>query len=488
MAHFERYRSIIDDYDSFCESLSRPLPVTLWANPERVASEVLEKRLEEIGFTPRRLKWFPGGFRLPEHQRAGKRWEFFAGLYQIQEEAAMAPAMVLAPKPGECVLDMCAAPGNKTAQMSFLMQQQGTIIANDINSKRLAALRQTGERLGIRNVTSCNFNGANLPGDAGCFDKIMVDAPCSCEGTTRKNLNVRCEAEELFSQKQSQAQTALLFKAAQLCKPGGDILYATCTYAPEENEEVVDAVLKKYGEMNLEVMDISIPGLIAMSGITEWEGREFSPQIKKSARIWPHFNDTGGFFMCRLRKLQNRSSSATTSQGVKARVNEKSPGKADSPHLRQIVDEVKTRYQVPADLLDSLRYYQHGEQIYAVNKQHQVPEFFRNGLDGMRFLHSKSVIPKLTHPAALLCGKFAVRNFVVLDKDQLGNFLKRKMVVLDRNDINACEEGGYVLVKHAGFSVGTGIISSAASGHKVLKSQFPKSWSKRLFSEAAEPS
>lgn len=485
MPLFDRYRNIVDDYQAFCDVLSQPLPVSLWANPERISPKSLKERLAETGCNPVEIEWLPNSFRLPENERVGKRWEFFAGLYQIQEEAAMAPACVLAPKPGEIVLDMCAAPGNKTAQMAFMMRQQGTIIANDINSKRLSALRQTGDRLGIRNVTYCNFNAGNIPASAGGFDKILVDAPCSCEGTTRKNLNVKCESEESFSQKQCQAQTALLFKAAQLCRPGGYILYATCTYAPEENEEVVDSVLRKYGEDNLALCPISLPGLAVSAGITEWEGKTFSAQLDKAGRIWPHHNNTGGFFMCLIKKVQNRKA-VTEKEVSEVQFEDGVDRAAGQKYRHEGIREVEERYQLSSESLDSLTYYQHGEQIYAVNKHHRMPALFTKGIHGIRLLHSKSAVAKLTHPGALLCGQEARRNYVVLNSDQLDRFLKREMVVLDEDNLKYCEDEGYVLVKHAQFSVGTGLLSSAASGHKILKSHFPKSWSRRLFSVSDE--
>ena len=476
---FERYSSIIDDYQAFKDILTKPLPVTVWANPERVGASQGEEILQAKGFTPVPLNWYPGGYRMPEDQRAGKCWEFFAGLYHIQEEAAMAPAYVLDPQPGENVLDMCAAPGNKTAQMAFMMKQQGTIIANDINSKRLGALRQTCDRLGITNTTFCNFNAANIRRDAGSFDKILVDVPCSCEGTTRKNLNAPRHAEVEYSRKQQGAQKAILAKAVQLCRPGGKILYATCTYAPEENEQVINDILATYGTDTLKLKNTNIQGLTTCPGITEWEDCKFDPQLKKAARIWPHSNDTGGFFMALLEKTAALSNENQTTPNTSIKSE-----KATDPleDIRFSFDEVVSRYGIKSDFFENLKIMAgNQQQINVVSRDHDPPGPFRKGSSGLRFLDLRAADLKLTHPAALLCGKKAQKNCVDLDAEQLDQYLQRRIVVLENDNLTDCLDEGFVLVRHNGFAAGLGVLTASATGHKTLKSQFPKTWSKRLY-------
>jgi len=485
MEPFERYTSLIDDFSAFKAALDCSLPVTLWANPERITPGELEKILIEAGFSPRKIKWCSGAYKLPEYQRAGKRWEFFSGLFHIQEEAAMVPAKVLAPCPGECVLDMCAAPGNKTAQMAFMMKQTGTIIANDINSKRLGALRQTCERLGVRNTTFFNYNAANIPGDAGTFDKILVDAPCSCEGTTRKNLNAGRSAEVAYSRKQKGAQKAILFKAAQLCRKGGKILYATCTYAPEENENVVDDVIKEYGENCLQLRQIKIAGLTTSPGITEWEGHKFSQELTKTVRIWPHQNDTGGFFMALLEKKGERKTSAGLAKSGENTDAENMIEKPAQSNHHRLLSAVRERYALPEGFFENMiTLKSNQDQLHLVDNEHAVPMFFRKGVTGLRFLHLDSGDLKLTHPGALLCAQHARLNTVELNTDQLDQFLRRRIVLLNPQNLLGCKHEGYVLVRHAGYGVGSGVLGIAATGDKTLKSQFPKTWSKRLYEES----
>lgn len=479
MNSFERYYPIIDDHQAFKNILNKPLPVTVWANPERIGLLKLEELLRGNGFTPTAINWYAGAYRMPEEQRAGKRWEFFAGLYHIQEEAAMAPAYVLDPQPGDKVLDMCAAPGNKTAQMAFMMQQEGTIIANDLNSKRLGALRQTCDRLGVRNTTFCNFNAANIRRGAGRFDKILVDVPCSCEGTTRKNLDAPCRAEVEYSRKQQGAQKAILSKAVQLCKPGGKILYATCTYAPEENEQVVNDILTSYGTDVLQLKGINIKDFIFSPGITEWEDCKFEPQLKKAGRIWPHHNDTGGFFMALIEKTSALSSKYIQQD---AETDSNSEETMSSTAGDYSLADIVNRYGIRSDFFENLKITAgNRQQINVVNKDHEPPGYFSKGFTGLRVLDLRAADLKLTHPAALHCGAEAQKNCVELNSEQLEQYLQRRIVVLDTDELTACKDEGFVLVRHNGFAVGLGILATSATGHKTLKSQFPKTWSKRLY-------
>ena len=311
--YFERYKDFIDDWDGFLAAVKRPLPTTIWANPLKIPPDRLQTLLAEGGVNLQPISWYPGAFRLPEGMMPGLRWEYVAGLYQVQEEVALLPALLLNPQPGERVLDMCAAPGNKTAQIGVMMQNRGTLIANDRSSGRMRAARDVLNRVGLVNVATMTHDGGNLPGDMGLFDKIMVDVPCTCEGTCRKDPGVLSRLSVGASKKMARTQLALLRKAVQLCRPGGRIVYATCTFAPEENELVVDAILREAGDA-LRLLRSNIPGLVTLPGLTEWQGKTLHPELRHASRIWPHQNDTGGFFVALLEKV-NRTKPGDLSPG-----------------------------------------------------------------------------------------------------------------------------------------------------------------------------
>ena len=163
----------------------------------------------------------------------------------------MLPPIALDPKPGERVLDLCAAPGGKSAQLSLMMQNRGTLVVNDLSFARLRALRATQERLGLRNMVLCAQEGQTLLKDhLPCFDKVLVDAPCSCEGTLRKRGKWTYEPDEgQFKRRLISTQKSLLMQALKLTRSGGRVVYSTCTLDPDENEGVISAVLEEWTRM-----------------------------------------------------------------------------------------------------------------------------------------------------------------------------------------------------------------------------------------------
>jgi NOL1/NOP2/sun family putative RNA methylase len=300
---FERYRSIVDDWDAFCESLSRPLPTCVWTNTLRTTAARLEEWMHDGDFSPVAVDWYPGAFRLAHDVSPGNRLEYVGGLYHVQEEVSLIPPVLLDVRSDERVLDLCAAPGNKTAQMAVAMQNRGTLVANDRSVGRLRAMRRTIDRLGVANVSVTAYDGANYPPESGAFDKVLVDVPCSCEGTSRKKhpKNVEDTSAE-YSNQLAGTQRALLRQAVRRCQVGGLIAYSTCTFAPEENELIIDDILEEMGADTLRLLPARVDGLRCSPGLTRWGERRLSTQMTDAMRIWPHQNDTGGFFVALLEK------------------------------------------------------------------------------------------------------------------------------------------------------------------------------------------
>jgi 16S rRNA C967 or C1407 C5-methylase (RsmB/RsmF family) len=323
LAAFARYHSIIDDPAAFGRALARPLPICVWTNTLRTTPERLAEWMRAGGLPVEPVAWHPGAFRLPAVPESGQtiqpgnRIEYVAGLYHVQEEVSMIPPALLDAGPDERVLDLCAAPGNKTAQLAISMQNRGTLVANDRDPYRIRGLRHTLERLGVLNTSVTVHDGANYPAGSSdsagtsnsagtsvqnAFDKILVDAPCSCEGTSRKHRRASPTSTPDAAARLHGPQLALLRKAVQLCKVGGRIAYSTCTYAPEENEMIVDEVLNLVGRDRLRLLPARIDGFACAPGLTRWNGRELGPDLSRTMRVWPHQNDTGGFFAALLEK------------------------------------------------------------------------------------------------------------------------------------------------------------------------------------------
>jgi len=298
MEVLERYESLIDDPAAFYEACQRPLPSVVRVNTIKATTARAREALEAEGVEVDPVEWHPGLFRFPGDQ-AGANWPYFHGWIHGQEEVSAVPARVLDPQPGERVWDACAAPGSKTTQLSALMDDTGTVVATDNNLGRISALRSNTERLGVTNGTLTNEDARNhslKPFDGAMYDRALVDVPCSCEGTIRKNPDVLEDWERSHVEGTAGVQKGILRRAVQVTHEGGTVVYSTCTFAPEENEAVLDYALE---EEPCELVDAEIP-LETRPGITEWQGETFDESVRRARRIYPHLNDTGGFFCAKL--------------------------------------------------------------------------------------------------------------------------------------------------------------------------------------------
>jgi NOL1/NOP2/sun family putative RNA methylase len=302
MNPLERYDSLVGDPAAFRNACRRPLPHVVRVNTIKSGIERARAALKAEDVAVEAVDWHPGLLRLPD-DRPGTTWPYFHGWLHGQEEVSALPALALDPRPGERVWDTCAAPGSKTTQLAALMDDRGTLVGNDSNLGRISALRHNAERLGVSNLLVTNQDARNfsfkpLGGEErfGRFDRTLVDAPCSCEGTVRKNPDVLEEWSLSHVESVVGIQKGILRRAVQATRPGGVVVYSTCTFAPEENEAVLDYVL---GEEECRVVDVDLP-VTTRPGVTEWQGRRFDDAVRRAHRIYPQDNDTGGFFCAKL--------------------------------------------------------------------------------------------------------------------------------------------------------------------------------------------
>ncbi|MFB6308178.1 MAG: RsmB/NOP family class I SAM-dependent RNA methyltransferase [Haloarculaceae archaeon] len=298
MEPLERYRSLVDDWDAFRAACERPLPPVVRVNTLATTVERAKRALDGEGIDYEAAEWHPGLLRLPEAQ-PGANWPYFHGWLHGQEEVSVVPARVLDPEPGERVWDACAAPGSKTTQLAALMDDRGLLVATDDNLGRISALRSNTERLGVTCAAVTHEDSRNhslKPFDREPYDRALVDAPCSCEGTIRKNPDTLEEWTLEHVEGIAGVQKGVLRRAVQATREGGTVVYSTCTFAPEENEAVLDYVLD---EESCQLVEFEIP-LDSVPGTTEWQGESFDPSVERAKRIYPHHNDTGGFFCAKL--------------------------------------------------------------------------------------------------------------------------------------------------------------------------------------------
>lgn len=273
------------EYPAFLESLERPRAVALRFNPMKGERPVLP-------FVGAPVSWEPEGFYYDPETRPGLHVYHEAGVYYLQEASAMAPVALLDPKPGERVCDLCAAPGGKTTQIAGRMLGRGFLVCNEINPKRAKILSRNIERMGVANALVTNEHPETLASRfPGFFDRVLVDAPCSGEGMFRKEEAAVTDWSQETVQMCARRQREILDSAARLVRPGGRLVYSTCTFAPEEDEETVAAFLEAHPEFTPEPVE------------APW----FVPGENASYRMWPHKLLGEGHFAAVLRKTQGES-------------------------------------------------------------------------------------------------------------------------------------------------------------------------------------
>ncbi len=306
----ERMQKLLGgEFLKYMKILEKPPINSIRANTLKISPEELLNRLKS-------KKWFVGQpfedypeIMVIKNELApgelGRSLEHLLGYYYIQEIASMLPVLALKPKPGELVLDIAAAPGSKTTQLAAEMKNQGTVIANDVNLKRLKILASNLERCGATNVIITRKDGIafckRLKDQGFLFDKILVDAPCSGEGTIRSSAITLKMWNPNTIRQLSKVQKSLVASALEILKPSGELVYSTCTHAPEENEEVVDFVLKEFPNVNIETIKLPIKCRL---GLTKWQDDEYNKEVEKSCRIYPQDNDTEGFFLAKFRRIK----------------------------------------------------------------------------------------------------------------------------------------------------------------------------------------
>lgn len=260
-----------------------------------------KKKWEEIApFAIESVPWISNGYYYQLTEQPAKHPYYFAGLYYIQEPSAMTPAAILPVTPGDKVLDICAAPGGKSTELAAKLQGEGVLVANDISSSRAKALLKNLELFGVKNaVVLSEVPGKLTERFYHYFDKILVDAPCSGEGMFRKSPAIMKNWEQYGVEYYHKLQLEILDAVIPMLKPGGLLLYSTCTFSPEEDEGSLQYILEHYKEMHVVPTGITYKGFSPAR--PEWisNGRE---EIKNAVRLWPHKLQGEGHFVALLQK------------------------------------------------------------------------------------------------------------------------------------------------------------------------------------------
>lgn len=305
----ERMKNLLkDEYTDFLQSYDQKHYSGLRVNTLKITPEEFENICP---FKITRIPWIENGYYYSGNEQPARHPYYHAGLYYIQEPSAMTPANLLPIEPGDKVLDLCAAPGGKSTELAAKLKGEGLLVANDISNSRAKALLKNIELFGVPNAVIVSETPAKLANYfEGYFDKILVDAPCSGEGMFRKSPSIMKNWEQYGVDYYNKLQKEIILFAAKMLRPGGKMLYSTCTFSPEENEGTIKYLLENCPEFHVlnpiehktNKEKVSYEGF--SYGKPEWvDGTE---ELKNCIRLWPHKIHGEGHFITLLEKYSSQ--------------------------------------------------------------------------------------------------------------------------------------------------------------------------------------
>lgn len=293
-----RYGPLVDDEASFFASLIEPHANSFRVNTLRASAGDVIDRLKGYGIDTTGLPWYESGFTTNSTELTSTLERFLGTIY-IQEAASMLPPLIMRDelRRASTVLDACAAPGSKATQMAAMMRNRGCLVANDRNYRRIRALKFNLNKAGAINTVITNFDLQRFP--PGKYDIVLLDAPCSSDGTVRKNPEVFEQWSLSRIRGCSAVQRDLIKHAFDLVAEGGTLVYSTCSLAPEENELVIDHLLR---HRPAKVRPFALDNFTFGPAVQNWAGETLDVGVAACRRVWPHHNNTDGFFVAKVTK------------------------------------------------------------------------------------------------------------------------------------------------------------------------------------------
>jgi len=414
------------DTEKFISLIGQDFGNIIRFNPLRGKIALQKQLLEEQGFKISPLPLREYIYKVDKAPYPiGKTISHFLGHIYVQDLSSMLPPIVLNPQPGDVVLDVSAAPGSKTTQLAAIMDNDGVLVGNDADPKRTQALCHNLERMGVVNAHAISTAGERLGKlYPETFDKILLDPPCSGIGTLQKNPEILGWWDESYSRKLSDIQYRLFVSALKALKPGGTMVYSTCTITPRENEMVVDQMIRNFPIQILPIPEL--PGITSHPGLSAYQGEKFSPDLQKSIRIYPHENNSEGFYVALLQKTDS----------MDPRPNPSNPHRFNWTSSRQspvkkYVDMAHGAFGVDRKYLHQFKYSQSKTINFIRKEAADFPLYFKPKRFGLSFCKTLTDGFKLTTEAALFFGNHLKKNVVELGKNDLMKFLNRENIYLD---------------------------------------------------------
>lgn len=452
----EKMRHLLgDEFEEYIRCYEEPRYYGLRVNTQKISVEEFQK-ICPFEITP--IPWIENGFYYDGEQISpAKHPYYFAGLYYLQEPSAMTPANRLPVHPGERVLDVCAAPGGKATELGAKLSRQGVLVANDISSSRAKGLLKNLEVFGIGNMLVLSEEPGKLENYfPEYFDKILIDAPCSGEGMFRKDKKMVKAWEEHGPSFFAKLQRSIITQAARMLRPGGMILYSTCTFDAEENEGTIEYLLKEYPEFKV----LDMEGYEGFSGGRVEFTESKNPDMARCVRIFPHKMKGEGHF---LALLQKGETSGPADDEVK-----EGAGISTGRRVKKVPEELEEFFREVSWELDASRLDIHGERVY------YMPENLPD-LRGIRFLRTGLLLGELKkkrfEPSQALAmnltgDEFAHTINLCADDERVNRYLKGETI--DVGDMTSVKAKGWHLVCVDGFPLGWGKLSGGTLKNKYL--------------------
>lgn len=441
-AEFEKRMEALlgTEYPDFLRCYDKEKKQGLRVNTGKLSVEEF-LQLTPFSLTP--IPWVKNGFFYREEDQVTKHPHYYAGLYYIQEPSAMVPASRLPVKPGDRVLDLCAAPGGKATELGARLEGRGLLVANDVSVSRARGLLKNLELFGITNALVTGETPEQLRRQFDSyFDKILVDAPCSGEGMFRKDPSLMKSWMERGPEYYAPLQRQILSCAVQMLKPGGELLYSTCTFAPAEDEQVIRQILEEYPELKLEEAE----GYEGFSqGISqESESLPSGFEKEKCIRIWPHKMEGEGHFAVLMKK---------GACGAQAEPGAQEEGKRVS--ACKIPEEARRFLEkLSLPCLDTGSFFQNKEELFCLPGNSLIPRlrYLRTGL------HLGTVKKGRFEPSqalAMALKKEGFHNILDLPANHPAILRYLKGETLELPEAEGCSPG-WVLICCDGYPLGWG--------------------------------